>query len=119
MVAGNQHRLGLLRQCGNGDPIQALFPGYADSGIQAAQVHIGGNDERHPLKECVPNWYFGGLIFVLQSSLCQSVAVVRLCHDLKLHRPGIVAGEQMNGKLQTLVGSPVGNQFGIGLGIGL
>ena len=119
MVAGNQHRFGLLRQCGDGNSLQALFPGYADSGIQAAQVHIGGNDERHPLKERVPNWYFGGLIFVLQSGLRQPMAIVRLCHNLELYRPGFIAGEQMDRESQTLVGAPIGDQLGIGLGIGL
>ena len=110
LVAWNQHGLSLLRQSGDGNPLQALFLGYADSSIQAAQVHIGGNDERHPLKERVPNWYFGGLIFVLQSGLRQPVAVVRLCHNLKLNRSGVIAGEQMDRKQSLLPRLTIGNQ---------
>lgn len=90
-----------------------------DSGVQAAQVHIRRNDERHLLKEGVPGGDCRWLIFVLQGGPGQPGPVVGLGHDLKLHRPGIIAGQKVDRHLQALIRASVGDEFGVGLSVGL
>lgn len=110
LVAGDQDGLGLLLQGGNGDLLQAPDSGGLDGGVQAAQIHVGGDDQGLPLVDGVPGGHIQGrrLVCLLQRGPGQPGAVVGLSHDLKLHRSGIVAGQEMNRKLEALVRSPVG-----------
>lgn len=105
LVAGDQDGLGLLLQGGNSDPIQASAAGGLDSGVQAAQIHVGGDNQGPPLIDGIPGRHIQGrrLVFLLQRGPGQPGAVVRLSHDLKLHRSGIVTGQEMNRKLEALV----------------
>ena len=121
LVARDQDGLGLFLQGGNGDLLQAPAAGGLDSGVQAAQVHVGGDNQGLSLIDGVPGGDIQGrrLVFFLQRGPGQPGAVVRLSHNLKLHRSGVVAGEEMNRKLETLVRSSIGNQLGVGLSIGL
>lgn len=121
LVAGDQDRFGLLLQGGNGDLLQAPTVGGLDSGLQTAQVHVGGNHKGLPLIDGVPDGDIQGrrLVFLLQCDLGQPGAVVGLSHDLKLHRPGIVTGQEMNRKLEALVCASIRDQLGIGLDISL
>lgn len=121
LVAGNQDGLGLLLQSGNSDPVQASAVGGLDSGVQTAQVHVGGNHKGLPLIDGVPDGHIQGrrLVFLLQCGPGQPGAVVGLGHDLKLHSPGVVAGQKVNWELEAAVRSPVGDQLSVGLGVGL
>ena len=119
LVAGNQYRPGLSLQGSDSNLLPALTVGSLNGGVQAAQVHIRRNNKGHPVKDSVPDRDLCGLVLVLQRGLCQTAAVVRLRHDLKLHRSGVVAGEKMNWKLNTPISASIGNQLGIGLGISL
>lgn len=120
LAAGDQHCPGLPLQGSNGDLLYPPAPGGLNGGVQAAQIHVGGDDQRAVPIDGVPDRHVQGwrLVFLLQRGPGQPGTVVRLCHDLKLHRPGIVAGEKVDRKLKTLVCTPVGDQLGIGLGVG-
>ena len=109
LIAGDQNRFGLLLQSSDRDLLQAPVPGGLNGGVQTAQVHVGGNHQGPPLIDGVPGRDVRGrrLVFLLQCGLSQPGAVVRLSHDLKLHRSGVVAGEEMNREPETLVRSPI------------
>ena len=95
LVAGDQDGLGLLLQGGNGDLLQAPAAGGLDCGVQAAQIHVGGDHKRPALIDSVPDGHIQGrrLVFLLQRGPGQPGAVVGLGHDLELYRSGIVTGE--------------------------
>ncbi len=101
--------------------LYSLVLGGLDSIVQAVQIHVGGDDQWFTPIDGVPDGHIQGrrLIVLPQCSLGQPGAVVGLSHDLKLHRPGVIAGEEMDRKLKTLVCTPVGDQLGVGLGISL
>lgn len=121
LVAGDQDRFGLLLQGGNGDLLQAPAAGGLDGGVQAAQIHVGGDNQGPPLIDGVPGGHIQGrrLVFLLQCGPGQPDAVVGLRHDLKLHRPSVVAGKEMNRKLEALVCASIRDQLGVGLDISL
>ena len=121
LVAGDQDCFGLLLQGGNGDLVQAPAVGGLDSGVQAAQVHVGGDYKRPPLIDGIPGRHIQGrrLVFLLQCGPSKPGAVVGLGHDLELHRSGIIAGQEMNRKLEALVCASIRDQLGIGLSVGL
>ncbi len=121
LAAGNQNRCGLLFQRGDGNLLASKLTGCVNGGVQAPQVHVRRNHKGVPLKQSVPG---GDLrrrrpVLILEGGLRQPLPVVWYGHDLKLHRPGAVAGEQMDRELKALIGASVGNQLGVGLGIGL
>lgn len=121
LVPGDQHRFGLAVQGSDGDLLHPPVSGSPDGGIQAAQIHVGGDHEGHPGKEGVPDGNVRGwrLIRLIQCGPDQPVTVVGLGHDLKLYRPGGVTGEEMDGKLETLICTPIGDQLGVSLSVGL
>lgn len=121
LVAGDQNGLGLFLQGGSGDLFQAPVAGGLDGGVQAAQIHVGSDDQGLPLIDGVPSRHVQGrrLIFLFQCCPGQPGAVVGLGHDLELHRSGAVAGQEMNRKLKALVCASIRDQLGVGLGIGL
>ncbi len=82
-----------------------------DGSVQAAQVHIGGNDQRSALIDRVPGWNFQGsrLVFFFQCSFGQPDTVVGLGHNLKLHRPSVITREKVDWKLKASVCTPVRN----------
>lgn len=98
LIAGDQDGLGLLLQGGDGDLLQAPAAGGLDSGVQSAQVHVGGNHQGPPLIDGVPDGDIQGrrLICLFQRGPGQPGAVVGLSHDLKLHRSGVVAGQKVD-----------------------
>ncbi len=120
LVAGDQHGLGLLFQCGNGNLLQAPISGCLNGGIQTAQVHIGGDHQGPAIVDGVPDRNVRGrrLVFLFQCGPSQPGAIIRLCHDLKLHCAGIVTGQEMDRKVKASVRTSVGDQLGIGLGVG-
>lgn len=56
LVAGDQHRLGLFFQSGNGNLLQAPIPGRLNGGVQTAQVHIGGDYQGPAIVDGIPGW---------------------------------------------------------------
>ena len=55
----------------------------------------------------------GRVVLAFQRRLGQPRSVVRRGHDLELHRPGTVAGQQVDGELEAAVRTAVGEQLGI------
>ena len=110
-ITGEQHRLRLPLQGGNGDLRMPFLPGFFHGVIQPPQVHVRRHDERHSLKEGVPGGRKGGLILRFQRGLCEPAAVIRDRHDLELYRSRIIAGEQMYRELKAAVGGAVGNEL--------
>ena len=121
LAAGDQHCPGLPLQGSNGDLLYPPAPGGLNGGVQAAQIHVGGDDKRAVPIDGVPDRHIQGrrLVLLLQRGPGQPGTVVRLCHDLKLHRPGVVTGQEVGRKLETAVSPSIGDQLGIGLGVGL
>lgn len=121
LAAGNQHCPGLPLQGSDGDLLYPPAPGGLNDGVQAAQIHVGGDDQRAVPIDGVPDRHVQGwrLVFLLQRGPGQPGTVVRLCHDLKLHCPGVVTGQEVDRKLETAVSPSIGDQLGIGLGVGL
>lgn len=120
LAAGDQHCPGLPLQGGDSDLLYPPASGSLNGGVQAVQIHVGGDDQGAVPIDSVPDGHIQrrGLVLLLQRGPGQPGTVVRLCHDLKLHCPGVVAGEKVDRKLKTLVCTPVGDQLGIGLGVG-
>lgn len=121
LIAGDQHFLGLPLQGDHGDLLDPPFPGSPDGRIQAAQVHIGGDDQGPALIDSVPDRHVQGrgLVRLLQRGPGQPGTVAGLGHDLELHRPGAVTGQQVDRELEASVRAPVGDQLGVGPSVGL
>ena len=114
-AAGEQHLLRLPLQGGHGNLGEAPASGCADGGVDSAQIHIRRHEEGHALEHGVPLGYVvgGRVVLAFQRRLGQPRSVVRRGHDLELHRPGTVAGQQVDGELEAAVRTAVGEQLGI------
>ncbi len=114
-AAGKQHLFRLSLQGGHGDLGEAPGPGRSDGGVDPVEIHVRRHEEGHALEHGVPLGHVlrGRTVLVFQRRLGQPCPVVRHSHDLELHRPGGVTGQQVDGKLETAVRAAVGEQLGV------
>lgn len=118
-VVREKKGLALFFQSGHRHLAVAPLPGGLDGGVDAPQVHVCRKDKGHPAVHGVPvrGILRRGLIIGLEGRPRQPRPIVRHSHDLKLHGPGIVTGEQMHRQAERAVGRGIMDEFIVQRGI--